>query len=184
MNTRQFISKINLLSILITSLAILCLASQAQAASNNFNFTLSGAEQVPPNASAGTGSCNVVLDDVTGAVSVSCNFSGLSSVATAAHIHGLAGPGINAGVILALTATAATSGTITGNGIISAAQVTGMIGGLTYINLHSSMYPGGELRGQVTTTSSPIPSTSNSFLFAMVILLLLAGAFALRRRTA
>ena len=184
----QFPPSKNLFTSLLACTAILCFAAHAQAASIAFNFPLTASEQVPPNGSAGTGNCNVVLDDVTGAVSVSCAFSGLSTSATAAHIHGLAAAGTNAGVILALTPDLATSGNITGNGALDAAQMTGMLDGLTYVNLHSEQFPGGELRGQVRNTSrstgaSSIPALSTTFLIAMFVLLLIAGGFALRKRS-
>ena len=180
----QLLSSRNLFRSLLTCTAILCFAAHAQAASIAFNFPLTASEQVPPNGSAGTGNCNVILDDVTGAVSVSCSFSGLSAPATAAHIHGLAAAGINAGVILALTPDLATSGNITGNGSLDAAQITGMLDGLTYVNLHSGQFPGGEVRGQVRGASSSIPALSSTFLVAMYVLLLVAGGVAVRKRSA
>lgn len=174
---------------MLACIAILCFAAHAQAASITFNFPLTAGEQVPPNGSAGTGDCSVILDDVSGAVSVSCSFSGLSTPAAAAHIHGLAAAGANAGVILPLTPDLATSGNITGNGVLDAAQMTGMLDGLTYVNLHSTQYPGGELRGQVRHTSrstgaSSIPALSTAFLAVMFVLLLLAGGVALHKRSA
>lgn len=178
----QLLSSKNLFKSLLTCTAILCFAAHAQAASFAFNFPLTASEQVPPNGSAGTGNCNVILDNVTGAVSVSCSFSGLSTPAIAAHIHGLAAAGINAGVILALMPDPATSGNITGNGMLDAAQITGMLDGLTYVNLHSEQYPGGELRGQVRDTSSSIPALSTTLLIAMFVLLLVSGGFAMRKR--
>ncbi len=172
-----------LVNFIIAFLAILCAGVQAQAASITMNFPLSASQEVPPGASSGTGSCLVVLNDSSGAVSVDCVFSGLTSAAVAAHIHGLAASDMNAGVIFGLTATAATSGSITGNGVLDAGQITGMMDGLTYVNLHSSQNPGGELRGQVTDSASSIPSLSVSFKTAMVVLLLFVGAITLRRRS-
>lgn len=167
---------------LIACAAMLCIGVQAHAATIVFNFPITGNQQVPPNASGGTGVCGVTLDDDTGAVSVFCTFSGLGSDAIAAHIHGLAGNGFNTGVLVSLTPTFATSGTITGNGVLDPSDVTGMLDGLTYINLHSETYPGGELRGQVLVTSRPVPAASTWFLIAMAVLLLVVGTFALRRR--
>lgn len=177
------ISQKSLVNFIIAFLAILCAGVQAQAASITMNFPLSASQQVPPGASSGTGSCLVVLNDSSGAVSVDCVFSGLTSAAVAAHIHGLAAPDMNAGVIIGLTATAATSGSITGNGVLDAGQITGMMDGLTYVNLHTSQNPGGELRGQVGDSASSIPSMSAWFMVVMVVLLLIVGGFALRRRT-
>jgi len=182
MKTNLPLSNKHLFNVLIACAVILCFGSQAQAASIDFDFPLNASQQVPTNASTGSGDCFLSLDDVSGSVSVSCSFSGLSSAAVAAHIHGLAGPGINAGVILALTATAATGGTITGNGILDAAQMAGMINGQTYVNLHTGQYPGGEIRGQVTGVHKSIPTLSNSLLIVLIVVLLMAGVFTLRRR--
>jgi hypothetical protein len=41
------------------------------------------------------------------------------------------------------------AGTITGGGTLTAVQVQGMLDGLTYVNLHTDLIPGGEIRGQV-----------------------------------
>ena len=186
MNTKHCRSNTKLYFVLIAWALIVPIG--AQAATINFNFPLEASQQVPPNGSGGTGTCNVALDDVSGSVSVSCSFTDLSTAAIAAHIHGLAPPGINAGVILGLTATAATSGTITGNGILAADEMTGVLDGLTYINLHTGMYPGGELRGQVVgrhvPSTSSVPATSTAYLMAMAALLLVLGGIALRRRSA
>src|SRR5215468_4790628 len=53
-----------------------------------FGGTLSGDQQVPPTASTGTGKGTVVLDAIEQHITVNLNFSGLSSNANAAHIHG------------------------------------------------------------------------------------------------
>ncbi len=146
-------------------------ASAAQARPVHiFNFSLDGLQEVPPNASPGIGNATVTLDDVTGAVSVSGSYSGLLAAVTAAHIHGLAPVGANAGVIVGLNVTGGTAGTITGNGVLTAAQITGMIGGLTYINVHSQILPGGEIRGQIVPAPAPLA------------LLALSGLVAGRRR--
>ncbi|MHC4235423.1 MAG: PQQ-dependent sugar dehydrogenase, partial [Planctomycetota bacterium] len=63
-----------------------------------FNFGLDGDQEVPPTGSPGTGSCTVILDESSGDVTVSCTYEGLVGTTFAAHIHGLAPPGINAAV--------------------------------------------------------------------------------------
>jgi len=98
-----------------------------------------------------TGTATVTLNETTGAVSVSGTFSGLSGAATMAHIHGLeTSPGAgNEAVIVPLVATAATSGTLTGSGTLTPAEVTGMLAGLTYLNIHTALHSGGEIRGNI-----------------------------------
>src|SRR5262245_22322483 len=87
-----------------------------------FQVTMTGAQEVPPVVTGGSGTVSVTLDDVTGAVSVSGQFSGLTSNATLAHIHGPAPAGMNAGIIVTLTETGGTSGSVTGTGTLTPAK--------------------------------------------------------------
>lgn len=114
-----------------------------------FRFGLDGTQEFPSTGSPGTGDCTVILNESSGSVSVSCTYNGLAGTTFAAHIHGFAQPGINAPVIIPLTATGAMSGVITGGGVLTPAGVQGMLDGLTYVNLHSDLHPGGEIRGQI-----------------------------------
>ena len=142
---------------------------------------LVGAEEVPPMVTGGVGACSVTLDDVTGSVSVTGSFSGLSSNATAAHIHGLAGPGVNAGIIIGLTETGGTSGNVSGGGTLTPAEITGMLNGLTYLNIHTTAHPGGEIRGQITAS---VPSMPWRYAVGLAVLALAGGVFVLTRRSA
>jgi hypothetical protein len=78
-----------------------------------FDATLTGAQQVPPNASTATGFGTVLLDDAALTITVNLSWSGLTGPATAAHIHGPAPVGINAAVLFPFSAVpAATAGSI------------------------------------------------------------------------
>src|SRR3569623_1595332 len=84
-----------------------------------YNVTLTGAMEVfstPTAASTATGAATVTLNPNTGAVSVQGSFTGLSAAASSAHIHGPAAAGVNADIILPLTATPATAGAVSGLG--------------------------------------------------------------------
>src|SRR5207249_387416 len=76
---------------------------------------------------------------------------------TGVHIHGLAGPGVAAPIIIALTLDqpGATTGTFSGSGTLTAAQITGMENGQTYVNVHSNVFPSGEIRGQLFLVPEP-----------------------------
>lgn len=170
-----------LVALFAGTVAALSFASPVSAlGTHTFNAVLNGGQEVPPVATGGSGFCLITLDDVTGVVSVSGSFSGLTSTATAAHIHGLAGIGANAGVIVGLTETGGTSGSVSGGGILSPAEITGMLGGLTYVNVHTTINGGGEIRGQVLPG---VPSMPWHYAAVLVVLALAGGAFVLTRRS-
>jgi hypothetical protein len=75
------------------------------------------------------------------------NYSGLSGPATAAHFHGPAEPGKNAGVAVPISNTASGS---EGSATLTDAQAADLTAGKYYINVHTAANPGGEIRGQVT----------------------------------
>lgn len=155
--------------------AMLCVGTQASAAIHTFpTVFLDGAQEAPPNASPGTGSALVTFDDVSKTLTVSSGvFSGFTGNSTVAHVHGLSGPGVASGVLFGLTIdTGVTSGTFSGSGVLSATNEAGLFNDLTYINLHSSAFPGGEIRGQILV---PEPAS-------MAAISLLGGALLLRRR--
>lgn len=134
----------------VGTFSALVLAVSATAATVQFDFPLDGLQEVPPVATPGSGTATVILDTDTGAVTVNGTFQDLIGTTTAAHIHGLASFGTNAGVILPVTIPmGVTNGTVTGNGTLTAPQVQGMLDGLTYLNIHTTFRPGGEIRGQV-----------------------------------
>src|SRR5260221_8574916 len=92
---------------------------------------------------------------------VTVTFSGLTSAASAAHIHGPGGPGVAAPVIIPLTGfPATTSGTYSNTFAITPTQVSELTNGLTYVNIHDSVFPGGEIRGQLTSPCR-IPCNEN-----------------------
>src|SRR3981189_3605412 len=64
--------------------------------------TLDGKSEVPPNASAGTGTADIDYDAATKKLSWKLTYSGLSGPATAAHFHGPAEAGKNSGVAVAI----------------------------------------------------------------------------------
>ncbi len=109
--------------------------------------TLNGKSEVPPNASAGTGTADIDYDAATKKLSWKLTYSGLSGPATAAHFHGPAEPGKNAGVALAIPG--ATSSPAEGSATLTDAQAADLMAGKYYINVHTAANPGGEIRGQV-----------------------------------
>ena len=156
--------------------------SQVNAQVVAWDVPLEGGQEVPPSGSLGTGFCKVILDKATGDVTVDGTYSGLMGTAIAAHIHGPAPAGMNAGIIVPLIQSGGMAGTITGGGTLTPAQVADMQAGLTYVNLHTDLFTGGELRGQIDTLQPPpIPTVSEWGLIVMGLLLLTAGTIVIRR---
>ncbi len=114
--------------------------------------SLTGAQEVPANASAATGTGIFVINPVTLAVSVGLKTNGIVG-GNVAHVHGPAAAGTNAPAIVGLTQSAADSGnwSAAANAVLTPAQFTSLLDGLLYFNAHSQpTYPGGEIRGQIS----------------------------------
>jgi hypothetical protein len=140
----------------------LALSTAPAWATQIFTAHLVGAQEVPPTASAATGIGFVTLNDTETAITVDESWSGLSSAATASHIHGPAAAGTNAPVLLPFTGVpAATSGSIPEQTFaVTPAQVAQLKGGLFYMNVHSATFPGGEIRGQLAASTAPACTTT------------------------
>jgi hypothetical protein len=175
----------------ISAAALCVLATQASAAILTYDAALSGPSESPPNASPGTGFAEVMIDTIANTMRVEVTFSGLSGTTTASHIHCCtATPGVGTAGVATTVPTftgfplGVTSGTydhtfdmslsssynpafVTANGGTVATAETVLLAGLsagdTYLNIHSSVVPGGEIRGFLAAV--PEPST-----WAMMIL--------------
>jgi hypothetical protein len=127
-----------------------------------FTATLSGANEVatPPVVSTGAGPA--VITYVGGQLLFRVDVNGTSSV-TRAHIHGPAAAGVNAGIRvnfyeppsgttpLNFTNTATLANGVAGVpvGITMDSLLVLLRTGRAYVNVHTSTYPSGELRGQI-----------------------------------
>lgn len=140
---------------------------------------MNGASEVPASTSTGTG--NGILTFIGSQLFYEINFSGLSASATAAHIHGAASPQQNAGVIIPFSGVpGATSGTISGTATVTPQQLAYILAGETYVNIHTTANPGGEIRGQIwpiqfgasmSASSEVPPNASTGTAFGMLTLI-------------
>jgi CHRD domain len=124
------------------------IAFAGPALADKMKVSLDGKSQVPPNTSAGTGTADLDYDAATKKLSWKITYSGLSGPVTAAHFHGPAAAGANAGVKVAIPN--ATSSPVEGSATLTDEQAADLTGGKYYINIHTAANPGGEIRGQVT----------------------------------
>jgi hypothetical protein len=118
-------------------------APAAASMTETYTATLSPGEEVPPAAnSKGSGSFEMHLDIKTNEFTWKLSHTGMTGPATAAHIHGPAAAGANAGVLVPLQG-------MEGKAKLTQAQYGDLAAGLYYVNVHSAQYPGGEIRGQL-----------------------------------
>jgi hypothetical protein len=169
--------------LLMLSLFVLLASGEAQATLTVYKAVLSGANEAPANVSPGTGSATVKYDDTLHTLQVSVTFSGLSGNTTNSHIHcctavantGNAGvatqtptftlfpTGVKAGIYnhtFDLTlASSWNAAFINGKGGTVASAETAFAAGLAtgnaYLNIHSTLFPGGEIRGFLAPVPEP-----------------------------
>lgn len=121
---------------------------RGQVAPSQFTAVLNGANERPtPVAGSGTGSGTLTL--IGNQLTYDVSYSGLSSAATAAHIHGPAGTDAPAPVLIGLGTPSGTSGTLSGTLTLSQDNLNHILNGQTYINIHTVNNGGGEIRGQI-----------------------------------
>ena len=134
---------------LLTTLALgAAIAFAGPAFADKMKTTLDGKSEVPPNTSAGTGTADFDYDAASKKLTWKITYSGLSGPATAAHFHGPAAAGANAGVKVAIPNPATSP--IEGSATLTDEQAADLVGGKYYVNIHTAANPGGEIRGQVT----------------------------------
>jgi Cu/Zn superoxide dismutase len=122
----------------------------------SFTVLMNGASEVSPTTSTASGMGTLSLEGSN--LTYNISFSGLTAPATAAHIHAPGTATNSASVIIPLTSVpAATAGTISGVAVVTQDQITNIIGGLAYANIHTANFPGGEIRGQVVPLHMVVP---------------------------
>ncbi len=193
----------SLIALTIAAAASFAVATPALA--QVFVATLAGSNEVPPANSPGSGTGTVTLDTVANTMRVEATFANLLGNTSASHIHCCTPPGANAGVAtnvptfpnfplgvtsgsydrlfdmtLAASFNPAFLNNATNGGNVTTARATlfnGIISGQAYLNIHTNLFPGGEIRGQLT--AAPEPGT-----WAMMIIGFASVGLAMRRRRA
>ena len=115
---------------------------------------LQSSQEVAAVNSAASGVVIVKYNTSTNVLELFGNYRNLTATVSASHIHGAAGPGVNASVLFPLLNSGGTSGALSGNVTISDAQEIDLLAGNMYVNVHSTgPYSGGEIRAQLIATT-------------------------------
>ena len=154
------------------------LSAVCVAQSQSYTAALSGANEVPPNASTATGATAVTINPTTGGLFWSTNSSIAQSAVTGHHIHRGAA-GANGPVVVnffnAYTGT-------TNIGTTLATEIVANPGNF-YVNLHTAAFGGGEIRAQLVLQPPPgqVPVMGLPLLLLLGVSMAGLGAYVFRR---
>lgn len=113
---------------------------------------LDGSQEVPAKSTAANGTMDYAYNRTTRVMTYTVRWNSLTGVPVGMHIHGTAGRGFNAGVVQNFSGfTSAVTGSYTGTFFVDGVAVReeDLLRGAYYVNIHTQLNPGGEIRGQI-----------------------------------
>jgi hypothetical protein len=134
------------ITVIAAAAGLILVAAPARAESITFKAPLTANEEVPPNPSKGTGNIEATYDTSSKKLSWKGSYSGLTGPVTAAHFHGPAPKGQNAGVVVPVDAG---KSPFEGSATLTDPQAADLTKGDWYFNAHTAENKGGEIRGQM-----------------------------------
>jgi len=118
-----------------------------------YTALLNGPQETPPNSSPSQGVALVLLVKETNVVCYRLSYSPLAGTEILAHFHDPGPPGVAAPIIVFITPGPSPIGSPKHGCVqFTKDQVKDLNKGLVYLNVHSTLFPAGEIRGQVLPT--------------------------------
>ncbi len=112
-------------------------------AADAYSFFCTEGQEVPPTGSEALGFCDGVLNDAQTEFTIACHHD--VAQPTAAHIHN-APPGMDGGIVFPFPDG---DTPMFGSWALSPTNVMQLHDGNLYVNIHSTPFPDGEIRGQI-----------------------------------
>jgi hypothetical protein len=134
------------LSMIVTLLGFASVPAMAELVPLSANMDGAQANAGQGSGSMGTGTATITLDTNSNTLSWVIDWSDLSGNPIAMHFHGPALPDQNAGVQVP---TGVVGPPVIGGAVLTDTQEDDILAGLWYINLHTDVFPAGEIRGTV-----------------------------------
>lgn len=129
----------------VRSAVVVAAFAAGLACAQELKVPLSGTQEIPPVATAGTGSATIAVA-ADRSITVSLTVSGMTP--TVAHIHEAAS-GSNGAIVIPLVKTGDNTWAAPPGVKLTQAQYESFRAGNLYFNVHSEAYRGGEIRGQI-----------------------------------
>jgi len=110
----------------------------------------SGLQEKPANSSTASATLSGTYDAGNNTLEYKINWKNLSGGATAAHFQATQQKGDSAGTVIEITISAnAINGSATGTIVLSDSAEAELLSGDLYYDIKTTLYPNGEIRGQV-----------------------------------
>lgn len=117
--------------------------------SQEYISVLNAAQENTACTSAALGNAVATYDPASSMLCIKLSYSGLSGTETVSHIHGPAAIGADSGVQVNIGTLISSATQKTGCVTITAEQAVDLYNNMYYFNVHSSLCPAGEIRGQI-----------------------------------
>lgn len=141
--------------IVTTLVAAIAICTTASGDVIQLALTIDASQPVPATTSLATGSGTATIDTETNLFSFNFSFQGLEGNQTAVHFHGPAPLCETANPLITLPLGSPVKGQVK----LSPQQASDVLAGLWYLNIHSDLFPPGEIRAQVVPAllEDPLP---------------------------